>query len=61
MDGSKYRRILDENLLDSAMNLKLGRRLTFQQDNDLKDQAQTTLEWLNNNNNNKLDSNCICN
>ena len=32
MDGAKYRRILDENLLESAMNLKLGRRFTFQQD-----------------------------
>ena len=29
MDGAKYRRILDENLLESAMNLKLGRRFTF--------------------------------
>ena len=24
IDGEKYRRILDENLLESAMNLKLG-------------------------------------
>ena len=39
MDGAKYRRILDENLLESAMNLKLGRRFTFQQDNDLKHKA----------------------
>ena len=36
MDGAKYRRILDENLLESAMNLKLGRRFTFHQDNDSK-------------------------
>ena len=36
MDGAKYRRILDENLLESAMNLKLGGRFTFQQDNDPK-------------------------
>ena len=36
MDGGKYRRILDENLLESAMNLKLGRRFTFQQDTDPK-------------------------
>ena len=47
MDGAKHRRILDENLLESAMNLKLGRRFTFQQDNDLKHKAKATLEWLN--------------
>ena len=34
MDGAKYRRILDEKLLESDMNLKLWRRFTFQQDND---------------------------
>ena len=48
MKGAKYRRILDENLLESAMNLKLGRRFTFQQDNDPKHKAKATLEWLNN-------------
>ena len=47
MDGAKYRRILDENLLESAMNLKLGRRFTFQQDKDLKHKAKATLECLN--------------
>ena len=47
MDGAKYRRILDENLLESAMNLKLGRRFTFQQDNGLKHKAKATLERLN--------------
>ena len=47
MDGAKYRRILDENLLESAMNLNLGRRFTFQQDNDPKHKANATLEWLN--------------
>ena len=47
MEGTKYRRILDENLLDSAMNLNLGRRFTFQEDNDPKHKAQATLEWLN--------------
>ena len=29
-----------ENLLESAMNLKLGRRVTFQQENDPKHEAQ---------------------
>ena len=47
MEGAKYTRILDENLLESAMNLNLGRRFTLQQDNDLKHKAKVTLEWLN--------------
>ena len=47
MDGTKYRRILDENLLESAMNLKLGRRFTFELDNDQKHKAKATLEFLN--------------
>ena len=47
MDGAKYRRILDENMFESAMNLKLGKRFTFQQDNDSKHKAKATLEWLN--------------
>ena len=38
---------VDENLLESAMNLKLGRRSTFHQDNDPKLKAKATLEWLN--------------
>ena len=46
MDHAKYRRIIEENLLESTMNLKLGRRFTFQQDNDLKNKAKPTLEWL---------------
>ena len=48
MDGAKYRRILDENLLESAMNLKLGWRFTFQQDNYPKHKAKAPLEWLSN-------------
>ena len=46
MDEAKYREILQENLLQSAKKLKLGRKFTFQQDNDPK--AKTTLECLNN-------------
>ena len=34
MNGAKYREILDENLLHSAPDLRLGRRFTFQQDNN---------------------------
>ena len=39
MDGAKYRRILDENLLETVMNLKLCRRFIFQLD--------STLKWVN--------------
>jgi len=56
MDGAKYRRILDKNLLESAMNLKLGRRFTFPQDNDPKHKDKTTLEWLNKKKINVLES-----
>ncbi len=49
MNAAKYRDILDENLLQSAQDLRLGRRFTFQQDNDLKHTAKITKEWLHNN------------
>ena len=44
MNGAMYREIPDENLLQSAQDLRLGRRFTFQQDNDPKHTAKTT--WL---------------
>ena len=43
---AKYREFLDENLLQSAQDLRLGRRFTFQLDNDPKHIAKTTQEWL---------------
>ena len=46
MNRAKYREILDENLLQRAQDLRLGRRFTFQQDNDLKHIVKTTQEWL---------------
>ena len=46
MNGAKYREILDENLLQSAQDLRLGRRFTFQQDKDPNHTAKTTQEWL---------------
>jgi len=49
MNAAKYRDILDENLLHSAQDLRLGRRFTFQQDNDPKHTAKITKEWLHNN------------
>ena len=46
MNGAKYREILDENLLQSAHDLRLGPRFTFQQDNNPKHKVKTTQEWL---------------
>ena len=45
MSGAS-REILDENLLQSAQDLRLERRFTFQHDNDPKHPAKTTQEWL---------------
>jgi hypothetical protein len=42
MNGAKYREILDENLLQSIQELRLGLRFTFQQDNVHKHTAKTT-------------------
>ena len=47
MNGAKYRQIFDANLLQSANDLRLGRRFTFQQDNDLKHTAKAMLECFN--------------
>jgi len=44
MDGAKYGEILEQN--QSACDLRLGRRFTFQQDNDLKQTAKATLGGL---------------
>ena len=46
MDGAKYREILDESILQSAQDLRLERRFTFQQDNNPTHTAKTTQEWL---------------
>ena len=57
MDRAMFREILDENLLQSAQDLRLGRSFTFQQDNDpnhsaktiqegLRDKSLNVLEWL---------------
>jgi len=45
MNGVKHRKILEENLLQSAKDLRLWRRFTFQQDNVPKHTAKATLEW----------------
>ena len=46
MNGTKFREILDENLLQSAQDLTVERKFTFQQDNDPKHTAETMQEWL---------------
>ena len=46
MDGAKYMAILEENLLESAKDLRLGRWFTFEQDNDPKHTARATMEWF---------------
>ena len=44
MNGEKYREILDENLLQSAQDLRLGRRFTSSMSITLSTQAMQ--EWL---------------
>jgi hypothetical protein len=55
MNGAKYREILDENLLQSAQDLRLGQRFTFQQDNDPEHTAKTMQEWLRDKSQNALE------
>ena len=43
---TKYIEILDENLLQSTQDLRLGQRFTFQQNNGPKNTAKTTQECL---------------
>ena len=50
-----YRDILDEKLLQSALDLRLGRRLIFQQDNDPKLTANISKAWLQDNSVNVLE------
>uniref|UniRef100_A0AAZ3QZA8 Transposase n=1 Tax=Oncorhynchus tshawytscha TaxID=74940 RepID=A0AAZ3QZA8_ONCTS len=45
INGAKYREILDENLLQSTQDLRLGQRFTFQKDNNTKHTVNTTQEW----------------
>jgi hypothetical protein len=46
MNRAKYREVLDENLLQSAQDLRLRQIFTFQQDNDPKHTNKITQEWL---------------
>jgi len=53
MNAAMY--ILDDNLLQSALDLGLKRRFIFQQDNDPKHTAKITKEWLRDNSVNVLE------
>ncbi|KAG2461018.1 TCB1 transposase, partial [Polypterus senegalus] len=55
MTAAMYRDILDENLLQSALDLRLERRFIFQQDNDPKHTAKISKEWLHDNSVNVLE------
>ncbi|KAG2456474.1 TCB1 transposase, partial [Polypterus senegalus] len=55
MTATMYRDILDENLLQSALDLRLGRRFIFQQDYDPKHTAKISKEWLQDNSVNVLE------
>ena len=46
MTGAKYRDILDEVLSTLEQVLRLGRRFTFQQDNDPKYTDKKVQDWL---------------
>ncbi|KAG2466467.1 TCB1 transposase, partial [Polypterus senegalus] len=54
MTAAMYRDILDENLLQSALDLRLGRQFIFQQDNDPKHTAKIK-KWLQDNSVNVLE------
>ncbi|KAG2462375.1 TC1A transposase, partial [Polypterus senegalus] len=55
MTAAMYRDILHENLLQSALDLRLGRWFIFQQDNDPKHTAKISKEWLQDNSVNVLE------
>uniref|UniRef100_A0AAY5K4D1 C2H2-type domain-containing protein n=2 Tax=Esox lucius TaxID=8010 RepID=A0AAY5K4D1_ESOLU len=55
MNGTKYREVLEENLIQSAQDLRLGQQFIFQHDNNPNHTAKTTLEWLRGNSVNVLE------
>ena len=55
MNAAMYRDILEENLLQPALDLRLGQRFIFQQDNDPKHTAKISKEWLQDNSVNILE------
>ncbi|KAG2464594.1 TC1A transposase, partial [Polypterus senegalus] len=55
MTAAMYRDNLDENVLQSALDLRLGRQFIFQQDNEAKHTAKISKEWLQDNSVNVLE------
>ncbi|KAG2468811.1 TC1A transposase, partial [Polypterus senegalus] len=55
MTSAMYRDILDENLLQNALDLGLGQWFIFQKDNDPKHTAKISKEWLQDNSVNVLE------
>ena len=55
MNAAMYRNLLEEILLQSALDLRLGRQFIFQQDNDPKHTAKISKEWLQDNSVNVLE------
>ncbi|KAG2469759.1 TCB1 transposase, partial [Polypterus senegalus] len=55
MTAAMCRDILDENLLQSALDLRLGRWFIFQQDNNPKHTAKISKKWLQDNSVNVLE------
>ena len=55
MNAAKYTKILRDNLIQSARELRLGRRFIFHQNNDPKHTVKATQEWLKKNQVNVLE------
>jgi hypothetical protein len=45
-NGATVSKILEENLLQSALHQRLGEECTYEQDNNLQHKAKSTLELL---------------
>lgn len=46
LNGAKYKHTPNKNLFDSMQDLRIGQNYTFQHDNDPKQTAKTTQDWL---------------
>ena len=55
MNAAKYREILEDNLILSVRELRLGRRFVLQQDNDPKHTVKATQKWFKDNKVNVLE------
>ena len=55
MKKEQYKKILEDNLKDTAANLQLGHQWTFMQDNDPKHTSKLVKNWLESNRINVLE------